>query len=99
MLRKIELGKLGNRLRGMRIPEINLNPISLVFLINSWIFLYLGLQITKLHGIASFYAERIAAVAPSMTGYIDLARIAGPVLVIYAMLQIAAAVTEVLRND
>lgn len=97
MLRKIELGKFG-KLKEIRVPEISINPVSLILLLNAWIFLYLGLQIMKIHGIASFYAERIAVISPSLLSYLDLAEFLAPMLVIYAMLQIAAAVAEVMRR-
>jgi len=101
MLKRIEFGKIGRKIREVSFPGISglqLNPSSLIFLINSWIFMYLGLQITKLYGIASTRSETITAVYPSLASYLDLAQIAGPLLVLYAMVQIAAAVVEVMRG-
>jgi len=83
-----------SRQRKLRLPKLKIDEYileALVFGLNALVFIALGTTILRVSEIASFYIDRIQAVAPDYTGYVSFGVFTGYALLIFAILQMFLA--------
>lgn len=74
-------------MRGIKISSLNLETLeALVLIMNSVIFMGLGVTILRLSDVANLFIERIKAVAPDYVQYIGYGYLIGYLLLFFAIL-------------